>query len=197
MCFAQNVQPQITHKKKQIWEPFHPDCFTIKHGTNRWLQKTTTTSSPSTANFGASRILLFWFLIRCACRTTKKQGFPWRRRPIMIDDPTNQGEKDRITWKSIVITSGLSDGINGWGSENLHGQICILHFRCASKWGFKKETIETMTSPKKKGLAVYHFETNHPTSPFHQESLPRRSEQNIYEIDPSSTLTLLGCLCLF
>ena len=78
-------------KLQQI--PISPICSTVKkNGTNHWLQNPpTTTSSHSTANFGASRILLFWFLIRCA----------WP----MTHDPTEGWKKNGwLNEKFIVIT---------------------------------------------------------------------------------------------
>ena len=84
----------------------------------------------------------------------------WMERMTdMIDDPTESWEV-WMTWKSIVPTSGLSNGINNWGSENLYTWTNLLFaFKvCFKIRGFKK----TMAS-QRKCLAVYHFKTNHPT----------------------------------
>ena len=94
------------------------------------LETTPTTSSHSTANFGASRILLFWFLIRCA----------WP----MTHDPTEGWKKNWMTQWEVYshYYEGYLNSVSAWGSENLDGHtfdFCM--WGVYQNWGGFKKTM--------------------------------------------------------
>lgn len=129
--------------------------------------------------------------------STNQNQAEWRGWPIMIDDPTERWEV-WMTWKSIVPTSGLSNGINNWGSENLYTWTNLFF---AFKVCFKIRSFKETMASQRKCLAVYHFKQ---IIQLYLSFSSRSSTQKIktyhrqyYSWDwPSSTLTLLGYLCL-
>lgn len=115
MCFSQVFN--FTHKSptKKNMGTISLQMFECKkrHRIVDSLQ-TTNTYCQSTGNFGASRILLFWFLIRCACRPTKTKL---------------NGEDDRYDrWPNWEL--GSLDDIKVIESTlTLLGYLCLLKVR--------------------------------------------------------------------